>query len=70
MAVILDSIDRASDPGDRAAVADAFFATTDRQSVLGTYSIDDLGETTLDRLTGYRIERARSRPVVELSSGR
>jgi branched-chain amino acid transport system substrate-binding protein len=70
MAVILDSIDRASDPADRAAVTDAFFATADRESVLGTYSIDDLGETTLDRMTGYRFEGAGARPVVELSSGR
>ena len=32
MALILDSIDRASDPGDRASVIDAFFATSDRES--------------------------------------
>ena len=69
MALILDSIDRASDPVDRASVIDAFFDTADRDSVLGTYSIDDLGETTLDRLTGYRLDRGRARPVAEVSGG-
>ena len=51
---------------------DAFFATADRDSILGTYSIDEIGDTTLDRMTGYRFEardgrhRARS-PVRSLS---
>jgi branched-chain amino acid transport system substrate-binding protein len=53
MAVILDSIERASHPGDRTAVIDAFFDTADRDSLLGAYSIDGLGNTTLDRMTGY-----------------
>ncbi len=69
MALVLDSIDRASDPVDRASVIDAFFDTADRDSVLGTYSIDDLGETTLDRLTGYRLDGGRTRPVAEVSGG-
>ncbi len=56
MAVVLDSIDRASaDSVSRGSVVDAFFGTTDRASVLGTYSIDPLGDTTLDRMTGYRV---------------
>ena len=67
MAVILDSIDRAADPGDRPAVIDAFFDTTDRESILGTYSIDELGDTTLDRMTGYELEGTRLRPAAELS---
>jgi branched-chain amino acid transport system substrate-binding protein len=54
MAVILDSIDRADDPTDRSSVIDAFFSTPDRDSILGRYSITDTGETTLDRMTGYR----------------
>lgn len=66
MALICDSIGRASDPLDRSAVVEAFLATTDRRSILGTYSIDELGETTLDRMTGYRLERGRAEPVVEL----
>jgi branched-chain amino acid transport system substrate-binding protein len=36
-------------------VIDAFFATADRDSVLGTYSIDEAGDTTLDAIGGYRV---------------
>jgi branched-chain amino acid transport system substrate-binding protein len=69
MAVVLDSIDRADDPTDRASVIDAFFATTDRDSILGTYSISDTGETTLDRMTGYRFGAGGDlEPVAELGS--
>jgi branched-chain amino acid transport system substrate-binding protein len=67
MAVVLDSIERAGEGGaDRTEVIDAFLAITDRESVLGTYSIESTGETTLDRLTGYRADRGRARPVSEL----
>ena len=69
MAVILDSIDRASDPEDRGSVIDAFFATSDRASVLGTYSIDAVGNTTLDRMTGYELGRGEPRPAAELDAG-
>ena len=61
MAVVLDSIERADDPRDRSAVKDAFFATTNRESVLGTYSIDDVGDTTLDAIAGYRVEGGEPR---------
>jgi branched-chain amino acid transport system substrate-binding protein len=62
MAVVLDSINRAGDQGDsRDAVIDAFFDTRDRGSVLGTYSIDEVGDTTLGRLAGYRIVEGRPR---------
>jgi branched-chain amino acid transport system substrate-binding protein len=68
MAVVLDSVDRAGNEGtDREAVVDAFFDTADRDSVLGTYSIDEVGDTTLGRLTGYRLEQGRARPIAELS---
>ena len=53
MASVLDAIDRADDPLDRQSVIDAYFATSDRDSVLGTYSIDDAGDTTLDRVGAY-----------------
>jgi branched-chain amino acid transport system substrate-binding protein len=53
MSLVLDSIERADDPLDRSSVTEAFFATTDRDSVLGTYSIDDVGDTTLDRVGAY-----------------
>lgn len=60
MAVALDSIRRAGDGGDdRDSVVDAFFDTHDRNSVLGTYSIDEVGDTTLTALAGYRISDGR-----------
>jgi branched-chain amino acid transport system substrate-binding protein len=68
MAVVLDAIGRASEPTDREAVVDAFFATADRSSVLGTYSITETGETTLDRMTGFEFASRGPRPVAELSS--
>lgn len=62
MAVVLDSIRRAGDQGDsRDGVVDAFFDTRDRASVLGTYSIDEVGDTTLGRLAGYRLVDGRPR---------
>jgi branched-chain amino acid transport system substrate-binding protein len=62
MAVVLDSIRRAGERGDeRDAVVDAFFDTEDRDSVLGTYSIDEVGNTTLERMAGYRFADGRPR---------
>ena len=70
MAVVLDSIERAGDSSDdRDAVVDAFFQTTDRHSVLGTYSIDDVGNTTLDRFAGYRVIDGRARFETPLRAG-
>jgi branched-chain amino acid transport system substrate-binding protein len=46
MSVVLDAIRRAGSR-DRAAAISAFFATRDRDSVLGRYSIDAHGDTTL-----------------------
>jgi branched-chain amino acid transport system substrate-binding protein len=67
MAVVLDAIRRAGDTGDdRDAVVNAFFDTRDRHSVLGTYSIDDVGDTTLDRLAGYRVRGGRPEFVTPL----
>lgn len=67
MALVLDSVERAADPADRQAVTAAFFETEARESILGTYSITDLGETTLDRFTGYRLEGGRWRPEERLA---
>jgi branched-chain amino acid transport system substrate-binding protein len=68
MAVVLDSIERAGESGDdRDAVIDAFFDTTDRRSILGRYSIDDVGDTTLNRLAGYRVVDGRPRFEIGLS---
>ena len=57
MAVTLDAIKRAADKGnDRQAVVDEFFKTKGRESVLGTYDIDENGDTTLSDYGGNRIE--------------
>jgi branched-chain amino acid transport system substrate-binding protein len=57
MKLILDSIAAAGDIGDdRAAVVDQVFATKDRDSVLGSYSIDENGDTTLTTYGIYRIQ--------------
>jgi branched-chain amino acid transport system substrate-binding protein len=58
-AVLIDSIERAGGSVDRTTVIEAFLDTIDRRSVLGTYSIDEVGNTTLDRLAGYRISDGR-----------
>jgi branched-chain amino acid transport system substrate-binding protein len=56
MALLLDAIRRAGGDGDdRGAVVDEVLSTRDRRSVLGTYSIDGNGDTTLDAVSGYRI---------------
>ncbi|MFL5893122.1 MAG: hypothetical protein ACJ75I_10320 [Solirubrobacterales bacterium] len=70
MAVVLDSIRRAGDSGDqRDAVVDAFFDTTDRRSILGMYSIDEVGNTTLGQLAGYRVVKGGPRFETALSAG-
>jgi branched-chain amino acid transport system substrate-binding protein len=46
MSLALDAIKRAGS-ADRAEILKAIFATKDRKSVLGTYSIDQNGDTTL-----------------------
>ncbi len=61
MAVVLDSLERAEDPLDRGAVIEAFFATDDRDSVLGRYSIDAVGNTTLSELGAYELMGGSSR---------
>jgi branched-chain amino acid transport system substrate-binding protein len=63
MSLMLSSIDRATDHGRKAAqrskVVKAIFSTRDRHSVIGTYSIDDNGDTTLKRYGVYRIVAGR-----------
>jgi branched-chain amino acid transport system substrate-binding protein len=46
MSLAIDAIKRAGS-ADRAKILEAIFATKDRKSVLGTYSIDQNGDTTL-----------------------
>ena len=51
---------RSRTPGDkgndRQAVIDAFFKIKDRDSVLGKYSIDENGDTTLSDYGGDKVE--------------
>jgi len=55
MMLALDAIERAGS-GDRADILEALFATKDRKSVLGTYSIDENGDTSLTDYGVYKIE--------------
>jgi branched-chain amino acid transport system substrate-binding protein len=55
MSLALDAIERAGS-GDRADILKALFETKDRQSVLGTYSIDENGDTSLTDYGVYKIE--------------
>jgi branched-chain amino acid transport system substrate-binding protein len=60
--LVLDAIERAGDRGnDRQAVIDALLSTRGRDSVLGTYDVDQNGDTTLTdygvfRVTGGELE--------------
>jgi len=61
MSVVLAAIRRAGAHGnDRVAVIDSFFATRDRASVLGSYSIEADGETTLPRYGVDRVQGGRA----------
>ncbi len=55
MRLALDAIER-SGTGEKADIISALFDTTDRQSVLGTYSIDENGDTTLTDYGVYKVE--------------
>jgi branched-chain amino acid transport system substrate-binding protein len=52
----LDVLERAEDPTDRASVLEALFSTENRESLLGTYSLDENGDTTLTDYGIYAIE--------------
>ena len=55
MRLALDAIQR-SGTGKKEDIVKALFATKDRDSVLGKYSIDKNGDTTLTTYGIYRIE--------------
>jgi branched-chain amino acid transport system substrate-binding protein len=55
MKLALDAIER-SGTGEKADIKKALFETKDRQSVLGTYSIDENGDTTLTDYGVYAVE--------------
>jgi branched-chain amino acid transport system substrate-binding protein len=54
MAIVCDSIAKGGD--DRAAVIEAFMSTKGRESPLGTYDIDEEGDTTLSDYGGYKAQ--------------
>ena len=57
---VLHAIRAAGEKGnDRRAVTEAFFAIRDRESVLGRYSIDRFGDTSLSRYAGNRVSGSR-----------
>jgi len=57
---VLHSIRAAGEKGnDRRAVTKAFFAIRNRDSVLGRYSIDRFGDTSLSRYAGNRISGSK-----------
>jgi branched-chain amino acid transport system substrate-binding protein len=55
MRLALDAIERSGD-GSKEAIVKALFDTKDRESVLGTYSIDENGDTTLTDYGVYTIK--------------
>ena len=55
MSLALDAIER-SGTGEKADIKKALFETKDRASVLGTYSIDENGDTTLTDYGVYSIK--------------
>jgi branched-chain amino acid transport system substrate-binding protein len=55
MRLALDAIER-SGTGDKADILAALFDTKDRESVLGTYSIDENGDTTLSDYGVYAVK--------------
>jgi len=55
MSLALDAIER-SGTGERADILEALLSTKDRQSVLGTYSIDENGDTTLTDYGVYSVK--------------
>ena len=60
MNAVLHAIDEAGELGnDRAEVVKQFFAIRDRRSVLGTYDIDDDGDTTLSAFGVNRVRDGR-----------
>jgi branched-chain amino acid transport system substrate-binding protein len=57
MSLVLDTCERLGpDCSDRQAMIDALFETKGRESVLGTYDIDENGDTTITDYGVYRIE--------------
>jgi branched-chain amino acid transport system substrate-binding protein len=60
MKLVLDTISKLGSQGDsKTAVLHALFATKDRHSVLGTYSFDKNGDTTLKAYGLYKVKNGQ-----------
>jgi branched-chain amino acid transport system substrate-binding protein len=60
MSMVLNAIKEAGDSADsRERVVEEVLDTTDLDSTVGTFSIDDNGDTSLDRIAGYRVAGGR-----------
>ncbi len=70
MSLLLDAIDRAAAAGPltRQGVVAQLFATKDRDSAIGRYSIDANGDTTSRLFGGYAVRDGRLRYVKKLDS--
>jgi branched-chain amino acid transport system substrate-binding protein len=56
MSLVLDAIKRAGGrASERASVIDEILSTTNFESAVGRFSIDENGDTSLDRVAGYRV---------------
>ena len=68
MSLLLDAIKRAGDSADeRRRIVDEVFSTEGFRSAVGTFSIDDNGDTTLNRIAGYTIRNGKLRLVRPLT---
>jgi ABC-type branched-subunit amino acid transport system substrate-binding protein len=70
-ALVLDAI-RRGDTGDerRESIRERVLTTRERRSVIGTYSIDANGDTTLAVVGGYRLSSERLVPLTNLPAPR
>jgi branched-chain amino acid transport system substrate-binding protein len=60
MTLVLDALDRAGDQAaKRERVVEELLDTTNFNSVVGRFSIDDNGDTSLEKIAGYRVRDGR-----------
>lgn len=60
MSLLLDVLDRAGDEAaERERVVEKLYETSNFNSPVGRFSIDDNGDTSLERLAGYRVRGGR-----------
>jgi branched-chain amino acid transport system substrate-binding protein len=70
MSLLLDVIRRAgSKASRRGEIVDGLFETRDFESAIGTFSLDENGDTTLDRVAGYQVRNGRLKFVRPLRGG-